>query len=37
VFSDQPVPVELDGDIAGSTPVHFAIAPKKLQVITVGG
>jgi diacylglycerol kinase family enzyme len=29
--------VELDGDIAGSTPVHFAIAPKKLQVITVGG
>jgi YegS/Rv2252/BmrU family lipid kinase len=37
VLSDQPVPVELDGDIAGSTPVHFAIAPKKLQVTTVGG
>ena len=37
VFSDQPVPVELDGDIAGSTPVHFAIAPKKLQVVAVGG
>jgi diacylglycerol kinase (ATP) len=37
VLSDQPVPVELDGDIAGATPVHFAIAPKKLQVITVGG
>ena len=34
VMSDQPVPLELDGDIAGSTPVHFAIAPKKLQVIT---
>jgi diacylglycerol kinase (ATP) len=34
VLSDQPVPVELDGDIAGSTPIHFAIAPKKLQVIT---
>jgi diacylglycerol kinase (ATP) len=37
VMSDQPVPLELDGDIAGSTPVHFAIAPKKLQVITGGG
>jgi diacylglycerol kinase (ATP) len=34
VMSDQPVPLELDGDIAGSTPVHFAIAPSKLQVIT---
>jgi diacylglycerol kinase (ATP) len=33
VLSDQPVPLELDGDIAGSTPVHFAIAPKKLQVV----
>ena len=37
VMSDQPVPLELDGDIAGSTPVHFAIAPKKLQVVTGGG
>lgn len=34
VMSDQPVPLELDGDIAGSTPVHFSIAPNKLQVIT---
>ncbi len=34
VMSDQPVPLELDGDIAGSTPVHFAIAPSKLQVIS---
>jgi diacylglycerol kinase (ATP) len=37
VLSDQPVPLELDGDIAGSTPVNFAIAPRKLQVVTVGG
>jgi diacylglycerol kinase (ATP) len=33
VSSDRPVPLELDGDVIGSTPVHFAIAPKKLQVI----
>jgi len=33
VMSDQPVPLELDGDIAGSTPVHFSIAPSKLQVM----
>jgi diacylglycerol kinase family enzyme len=34
VVSDEPVPLELDGDVAGSTPVQFQIAPRRLQVIT---
>src|SRR6201987_1981026 len=33
VVSEEPVPLELDGDVAGSTPVQFQIAPKKLQVV----
>jgi diacylglycerol kinase (ATP) len=33
VLSTEPVPLELDGDAAGSTPVHFQIAPKKLQIL----
>jgi diacylglycerol kinase (ATP) len=33
VTSEEPVPLELDGDVAGSTPVHFQIAPKKLKVV----
>ena len=33
VLSEEPVPLELDGDVSGSTPVYFQIAPKKLQVI----
>ncbi|MBV8101614.1 MAG: diacylglycerol kinase family lipid kinase [Verrucomicrobia bacterium] len=33
VASEEPVPLELDGDVAGSTPVQFQIAPKKLQVV----
>jgi diacylglycerol kinase (ATP) len=33
VVSEEPVPLELDGDVCGSTPVHFQIAPKKLQVV----
>jgi diacylglycerol kinase (ATP) len=33
VVSDEPIPLELDGDVAGSTPVQFRIAPKKLQVV----
>ncbi|MBV9732823.1 MAG: diacylglycerol kinase family lipid kinase [Verrucomicrobia bacterium] len=33
VFSEEPVPLELDGDVAGSTPVQLQIAPKKLQVV----
>jgi diacylglycerol kinase (ATP) len=34
VISEEPVPLELDGDVAGTTPVHFQIAPKKLEVVT---
>jgi diacylglycerol kinase (ATP) len=33
VVSEEPVPLELDGDVAGSTPVQFQIAPNKLQVV----
>ena len=33
VQSDRSVPVELDGDVAGDTPVQFEIARQKLQVI----
>jgi YegS/Rv2252/BmrU family lipid kinase len=33
VVSEEPVPLELDGDVSGSTPVHFQIAPQKLQVV----
>jgi diacylglycerol kinase (ATP) len=33
VMSEQAVPLELDGDVSGSTPVHFQIAPRKLQVV----
>jgi len=33
VVSDEPIPLELDGDVAGSTPVQFQFAPKKLQVV----
>ena len=32
VMSEQSVPLEVDGDVSGSTPVHFQIAPRKLQV-----
>ena len=32
VSSDGPVPLELDGDVAGSTPVQFEIASRKLRV-----
>jgi diacylglycerol kinase (ATP) len=33
VMSEQSVPLELDGDVSGSTPVHFQIAPQKLRVV----
>ena len=33
VMSEQSVPLELDGDVSGSTPVHFQIASRKLQVV----
>jgi diacylglycerol kinase family enzyme len=35
VLSDRGVPVELDGDVAGSTPVEFRIAQKQLRVLAV--
>jgi diacylglycerol kinase (ATP) len=35
VLSDRGVPVELDGDVAGSTPVEFRIAQKHLRVLAV--
>ncbi|MBV8214319.1 MAG: diacylglycerol kinase family lipid kinase [Verrucomicrobia bacterium] len=33
VVSEEPIALELDGDVAGSTPVQFQIAPKKLQIV----
>ena len=33
VASEEPVPLELDGDVAGSTPVDLQIASRKLQVV----
>ena len=33
IVSEEPVPLELDGDVFGSTPIHFQIAPAKLQVV----
>src|ERR1700733_3233131 len=33
VMSEQSVPLELDGDVSGSTPVHFQIATRKLRVV----
>ena len=33
VMSEQSVPLEVDGDVSGSTPVHFQIATRKLQVV----
>ena len=33
ISSDEPIPLELDGDVTGATPVHFQIAPKRLRVI----
>jgi diacylglycerol kinase (ATP) len=35
VLSDPTVPLELDGDVAGSTPVEFRIARDQLRVIAV--
>jgi diacylglycerol kinase (ATP) len=33
VQADGPVPMQLDGELAGSTPVRFGIAPRALRVI----
>jgi len=37
VLSNRVVPVELDGDVAGSTPLEFRIAREQLRVVGVGG
>jgi YegS/Rv2252/BmrU family lipid kinase len=33
VHAEQSVPVEVDGELAGRLPVHFRIAPRRLQVV----
>jgi YegS/Rv2252/BmrU family lipid kinase len=33
VVSDEPVPVELDGELVSELPVTFTIAPRKLRVL----
>jgi diacylglycerol kinase family enzyme len=33
VRGDQPAPLQLDGELMGSTPVHFRVAPRALRVI----
>ncbi|HEV3095920.1 MAG TPA: hypothetical protein VG104_02130, partial [Candidatus Dormibacteraeota bacterium] len=33
IDSDEPIGVEADGELAGSTPAVFEIAPSALQVI----
>jgi diacylglycerol kinase (ATP) len=35
ILSDRAVPVELDGDVAGSTPLEFRIAREQLRVMAV--
>jgi diacylglycerol kinase (ATP) len=37
ILSDRGVPVELDGDVAGSTPLEFRIAREQLRVMAVAG
>jgi diacylglycerol kinase (ATP) len=37
ILSDRAVPVELDGDVAGLTPVEFGIAREQLRVTAVPG
>jgi YegS/Rv2252/BmrU family lipid kinase len=33
VMSDEPVPYQIDGELAGTTPVHFSVQPRALRVI----
>jgi diacylglycerol kinase (ATP) len=33
VFSDPPVPLEVDGDLFGTTPVTFSICPRALRIL----
>jgi YegS/Rv2252/BmrU family lipid kinase len=33
VQADEPLPVQVDGELAGATPVRFAVAPRSLRAI----
>ena len=33
VESDQPVPVELDGELVGNCPVEFSLCERSLRVL----
>lgn len=33
VQSDEPIPFQLDGELAGTTPVEFSVVPRALRVI----
>lgn len=33
VQADEPIPVQMDGELAGATPMRFAVAPRALSVI----
>ena len=36
VISDRRIPVEIDGEVAFHTPVHFRVGPHKLRVLVPG-
>jgi diacylglycerol kinase family enzyme len=36
VVSKNPLPYQVDGELAGVTPVHFSIRPRALRVIVPG-
>jgi diacylglycerol kinase family enzyme len=33
IHSDKPLPYQVDGELAGTTPVHFSVQPRALRVI----
>jgi diacylglycerol kinase (ATP) len=37
IQADEPLPVQVDGELAGQTPVHFGIAPGALRAIVPRG
>jgi YegS/Rv2252/BmrU family lipid kinase len=37
VSADQPQPIQVDGELAGTTPVTFSVAPRVLRVVTPRG
>jgi diacylglycerol kinase family enzyme len=37
VQTDAPLPIQVDGELAGTTPVHFGIEPRALRVIIPQG